>query len=223
MPATHFPTSTEAPGHAPIQAVLFDYGLVLTGPPHPPAWQAMQRLLGAEEVPFHAAYWRFRHDYDRGALDGRTYWQEVAHELGRPPDPATTTQLIAADIELWTQPNQPMIDWAAALQRAGIRTGILSNLGDAMEAGVRTRFAWLDGFYHLTFSHRLGTAKPDSAIYQHAAQGLGVPPAQVLFIDDRLDNIEGARAAGMHAVQYTTQPEFVRALQEQGLGSLLAV
>ena len=207
--------------NAAVGAVLFDYGLVLTGPPHQPAWEKMKALLNADEASFHAAYWRPRNDYDRGVLGGEPYWQEVAGDVGHAPSPATLESLIDADNELWTQPNQPMIDWALALQFAGIRTGILSNLGDAMETGIRVRCPWLRGFDHMTFSHRLGTAKPDLTVYRHAAEGLGVPPEQILFVDDREDNVEGARKAGMQAIKYTNYAEFVAAMRAANLGYLL--
>ena len=206
----------------PVEAVLFDYGLVLTGPPHPPAWERMKALLEAGEEAFHASYWRPRPDYDRGALTGEAYWREVASSLGIAADPALLRALIEQDNELWTQPNRPMIDWAAALQANGMRTGILSNLGDAMEAGVRERCPWLGGFDHLTFSHQLRTAKPDLAIYRRAAEGLGVEACRVLFIDDRADNLQGARRAGMQAVQYTTHAQFEQDMREAGWGYLLA-
>src|SRR5579875_3566364 len=109
--------------HPRVEAVLFDYGLVLTGPPDPEAWKKMRDLLGADEPAFHAAYWRNRHDYDRGALDGPRYWEAVARDLSRPLQEAELGVLLKADTALWTQPNQPMIDWAAALQAAGVRTG----------------------------------------------------------------------------------------------------
>lgn len=208
----------------PVQAVLFDYGLVLTGPAHPLAWERMKQLLNANEEAFHAAYWRYRLDYDNGALTGEAYWSHIAHDL-RQPDlsqpPALVISLIEADTDLWTQPNQPMIDWATSLQDAGVFTGILSNLGDAMEAGVRERCPWLHGFNHLTFSHRLRTTKPDPAIYAYAANGLGVAPEEILFIDDRADNIKGARAAGMRAIQYLDHPSFLLAMQNAGFGFLL--
>ena len=214
--------ASSATVNSDIRAVLFDYGLVLTGPPHPPAWERMKALLKTSETAFHAAYWRPRHDYDRGALTGDSYWRAVAGELGQPLDSDRLHTLIAADIELWTQPNQPMIRWAAALQATGIRTGILSNLGDAMEAGVRAACPWLDAFNHHTFSHRLGIAKPELAIYRHAAAGLGVAPSHVLFIDDREDNVAAACQAGMQAIRYTDHPGFLRALRDAGLHNLLA-
>ena len=205
-----------------IQAVLFDYGLVLSGPPHPPAWERMKAVLHTDEISLHRAYWRSRHEYDLGELSGVQYWAQVARDLDQSLDPDSVRALIAADTELWTQPNQAMIDWAAALQAAGVRTGILSNLGDEMELGVLRVFPWLNRFHHLTFSHRLRMAKPALAIYLHAAEGLGVAPSSVLFIDDREDNLEGARAAGMQAVRYTSHDAFVAAMQASGHGNLLS-
>jgi putative hydrolase of the HAD superfamily len=204
-----------------IQAVLFDYGLVLTAAPDATAWAEMKSILSATEDSFHAAYWAHRHDYDRGALTGSAYWHAVARDLSHTLTPAQLHALLEADTTLWTQPNPDTIAWAAALQRAGIKTGILSNIGDAMENGILSRLPWLHAFTHHTFSHRLGIAKPDLAIYAHAAAGLGVAPAQILFVDDREENIVAARDAGMTAIQYSTHQAFVRDMQAAGLAPLL--
>ncbi len=201
---------------AKVKAVLFDYGLVLTGPPDPVAWEEMRAILGADEPAFQAAYWRHRLDYDRGALTGPGYWEAVARDVQRRMMEPQLSMLLQCDVALWTQPNQPMIEWAATLQRVGVRTGILSNLGDAMEAGVMGALGWMSEFAHHTFSHRLGIAKPEAAIYRHAAEGLGVPSESVLFIDDREDNVRGAEAAGMQAIRYTDHGEFLREFQERG-------
>ena len=205
-----------------IKAVLFDYGMVLSGPPNPSAREQMKQILGVDEETFRAVYWKHRDDYDRGTLASIAYWEHVAHDLHRTLDAKQLSTLVEADNDLWTQPNQQMIDWAAALQRAGIKTGVLSNMGDAMEAGVVARFPWMAEFDHKTFSHRLGMAKPDAAIYHHAAKGLGVAEQEILFVDDREENLVAARAAGMSAVQYSTQAEFERAMQAAGFGALLA-
>lgn len=181
----------------------------------------MQQHLGAGDPAFHEAYWRYRHDYDRGILSSSAYWQAVARDLSCNLDRALLALLVHDDTSLWTQPNQPMIDWASALQRAGIPTGILSNIGDAMEQGVRDRCPWIAGFQHHTFSHRLGMAKPEAAIYRHAAQGLGVSPQHILFLDDREENIAAARSIGMETIHYTTFPAFEIAMHSMGLDPLL--
>jgi putative hydrolase of the HAD superfamily len=181
----------------------------------------MKRLLQANEADFHAAYWRHREAYDRGTLTSVSYWTAIASDLNRSLDPSTLTGLNESDVALWTQPNQEMIAWADELQRAGYKTGILSNIGDGMEVGILARFDWLHRFHHHTFSHRLRMAKPDLAIYRHAAEGLGEDPNHILFVDDREENILAAREAGMIAVQYRNHAEFTEAMRSTGLQTLI--
>ncbi len=205
----------------PITTVLFDYGLVLSGPPDPAAWSRIRTITGLDEDPLHTAYWTHRHDYDRGALTGPAYWQAVAAHTGITLSPTQLEALLTADTDLWTQPNAPMIDWAARLQRADIRTGILSNIGDSIAEGICHKLPWLSAFDHCTWSHALSLAKPDPAIYLHTAEALNTSPANIFFIDDREENIAAALAVGMQAIHYTTHPEFEREMRKRGLEWLL--
>ncbi len=206
-----------------ISAVLFDYGMVLCEVPESADWRRLESVLGVDEERFQTAYWKYRDAYDRGSLNARPYWETVGRDLDRAIDEATLKALIDADTIVWTRPNMEMMDWAARLNLAGIKTGILSNIGDAMELGVRGRFPALDEFTHHTFSHRLGIAKPDEAIYRHAVEGLGVPAREILFVDDREENILAARAVGMMAVQYLGHAGFVEEMGRLGMGWLLEV
>jgi putative hydrolase of the HAD superfamily len=204
-----------------LEAVLFDFGRVLSGPPNPAAWAHMRELTSFDEESLHREYWAHRHAYDQGTHTGEAYWHLVAAGNGTVFTADQVAALIAADNALWTDPNLPMIDWALRLQRSHIRTGILSNMGDAMKDGVLAKFGWLNDFDHCTWSHTLGIAKPDEAIYRHAAEGLGVAPAKILFIDDRPENIEAALAFGMQAIQYNDHAEFLREMEARGFGGLL--
>ena len=205
-----------------IEAVLFDYGQVLSRSPNPAAWERLREIVGGSPELFHQAYWKPRHDYDRGTLNGTAYWHDVARTTGHPGlTEADLDALYQADVDLWADLNDPMLAWAQLLQRRGVRTGILSNIGDRMEMGIRSRFDWIGRFDHCTWSHALKLAKPETAIYRHAAAGLGASPEHVLFLDDRADNIAGAREAGMIGLQYTTHAAFLDEMQRQGLSSLL--
>jgi putative hydrolase of the HAD superfamily len=204
-----------------IEAVLFDFGLVLSGPPDPAAWARMRAITSLDEDPLHAAYWEYRHDYDRGTLTGPAYWHAVAAHAGTTIDAAQVNALIIADTDLWTQLNTPMVEWALRLQRAGIRTGILSNIGDAIAEGICAKLPWLSGFDHCTWSHALFLAKPELAIYIKTAEALKTPPANILFIDDREVNTAAAIATGMQAIRYTTHAEFEREMHARGFTALL--
>lgn len=205
----------------PVEAVLFDYGMVLSGPPDPAAWQRIRTITNLDEAPLHREYWAHRHDYDRGTLTGEAFWHKAAAGAGIVLTPHQVAQLIDADTDLWSQLNQPMLDWAQRLQRAHIRTGILSNIGDAMTTGLTRRHAWLSAFDHHTWSYALKLAKPELAIYYAAAEGLATPPANILFIDDRAENIAAAHTAGMQAIQYTDHATFEHTMRERGLAALL--
>jgi putative hydrolase of the HAD superfamily len=204
-----------------IQAVLFDYGQVLSAPPDPAQWQRMLQITGFDEPTFDRGYWAFRHAYDRGELTGVDYWHKVAESAGATFTSNQIIQLIDADVELWTRLNVPMVDWAQRLQAAGIRTGILSNIGDAMTDGLLRKFDWLSGFDHHIWSYRLLLAKPEAAIYAAAAEGLQTPPGHILFIDDRPENIDAARAYGMQAIQYSGHASFLQEMESRQFGHLL--
>ena len=204
-----------------IDAVLFDYGQVLSEPPDVAAWARLRAVSGLDEERLHEAYWKFRHDYDRGALTGTAYWHAVAAQAGVRFDAAQVAALLAADIDVWTALNLPMVEWAERLQRAGVCTGILSNIGDAVGEGVVARMPWLANFDHCGWSHALRMAKPEPAIYLKTAQALKTEPGKILFIDDREENIAAATEFGMQAVHYTTQDAFEREMRGRGLGWLL--
>jgi HAD superfamily hydrolase (TIGR01509 family) len=51
-----------------------------------------------------------------------------------------------------------------------------------------------------------GIRKPDPRIYLRACERLAVPPERCLFLDDKIENVEGARRVGMEAVHWNDPP-----------------
>ena len=94
---------------------------------------------------------------------------------------------------------------------------------DTRVSGLRARHPWIESFNHHTWSHSLNLAKPEPAIYRHAVAGLNTPPANILFVDDKIENIDAALSAGMQAIQYTSHNEFEREMHSRGFDSLLRV
>lgn len=180
----------------------------------------MLGITGLSEAAFNSAYWAPRHDYDRGFYTGIEYWRETGRHAGLDLREQQIADLIDSDNAMWTQVNQPMVDWAQRLQAGRTPTGILSNLGDALTEGVLARQAWLSGFDHLVWSHSLKLAKPDPEIYRIAAQGFGYEPANILFIDDRENNVAAGVVAGMQAILYAAQTAFEDEVQRRGLQDL---
>jgi putative hydrolase of the HAD superfamily len=193
-----------------LRAVIFDYGLVLSGPAVPSARARLLQLTGLTPDIFDTHYWKYRLDYDRGTLNGRTYWQAIAHDTGLSLSPDQIDALVEQDVLLWASVNPVMLDWVVRVRAAGFKTAILSNMGEDLLAHMRKTFDWLDRFHHLTWSCELDVTKPAPAIYTHTLEKLAVAPDEALFLDDKIENVEGARSVGMHALWFR-DPETLQA------------
>ena len=187
-----------------LRAVVFDYGMVLTGPPDPEARAALLRITGLPVVRFESLYWADRPAYDEGKLTGFAFWQKLVRDAGLALPPDKIEELNQWDARMWTTENPAMLAWQLALKRRGLLTAILSNMGDNVLASVEREFDWIHRFDALVWSFQLHMAKPASAIYLRTLQELGVRPEEALFLDDKLVNAEAARALGIQAIQFST-------------------
>jgi putative hydrolase of the HAD superfamily len=192
------------------RAVIFDFGGVLCFHPTEERFDRIARMFGLSTLELLEVFWAHRIDYDAGKLDSRAYWRYVTEAAGASLDEAQLPALIQQEVELWNNFDPHILGWAAHLQASGVRTAILSNLPRSIGEALRIAPGFLDPFDHLTFSYELGVVKPDAAIYHHALRGVGVEPGEALFLDDRPENIEGARQVGLLAEQYSTWENFVR-------------
>jgi HAD superfamily hydrolase (TIGR01549 family) len=81
--------------------------------------------------------------------------------------------------------------------------GLLSNAFPETRASLARRFPHFYNMFDVTiFSAEVGIGKPDSRIYQLILDKLGVEAQSSVFVDDFIENVEGARAVGMHAIHF---------------------
>lgn len=206
-----------------LRAVVFDYGMVLTGSPDADAHDAMVRLTGLTPERFEELYWADRHAYDEGKLNGVTFWQKFARDSGLSLSPDQIHELNALDARMWTTQNPVMVAWQAKLKQGGLRTAILSNMGDAVLASIERSFPWIHNFDVQVWSYQLGIAKPDPAIYTHVLRQLQTAPQETLFLDDKQVNIDAALALGMRGILFSTVEELRAELVAAGLDGELAL
>ena len=81
-----------------ITAVIFDYGRVLSNSEDLAAKERLIAISGLDESTLFQSYWRFRHAYDLGELNGVSYWAEVARDAGVTFTPEQVESLIETDI-----------------------------------------------------------------------------------------------------------------------------
>ena len=204
-----------------LRAIIFDYGMVLTGPQDPESHAALLRITGLPLDRFESLYWADRHAYDEGKLTGLAFWQKFSREAGLALSPATIDELNHLDARMWTTQNPAMVAWQQQLRQHGLLTAILSNMGDNVLANLQREFLWIHNFDVLVWSFQHLMAKPDPAIYRLVLEKLNVQPGEALFLDDKLVNIKAAQALGMHAIQFSTVDRLRSELIALGYNGLL--
>ncbi|MGD0458761.1 MAG: HAD family phosphatase [Terriglobia bacterium] len=205
-----------------INTVIFDFGYVLSLPPQPSDYQRLAGLAGIDGMAFEEIYWGTRTDYDRGAIDGPTYWRRLAKAAGKELTPAQIDSLIVNDIAIWMRANPVMMEWVRALKRGGLKIAVLSNMPIEISTYMRQYAPWFRDFDYVCFSAEVQLAKPEAAIFHACLEVVHSRPEECLFIDDRAENVEAARALGMHALKFVSVHELAADVQPFNLPAPLA-
>ncbi|MFC4950561.1 HAD-IA family hydrolase [Pseudonocardia sp. GCM10023141] len=181
------------------RTVVFDLGDVLV--PSTGVLPVIAAALDVDVATLAGAYWPPRVPYDLGGSP-QAYWTAVVTALGRVPDPELLRRLEELDSASWSAPSAAALVLLADLAADGVRLGLLSNAPAPLATAVRAAH-WSARFAHLVFSADLALVKPDPAIYAAADGVYGTARGDVVFFDDRADNVAAARAHGWDAHLWT--------------------
>ncbi|HUY44586.1 MAG TPA: HAD family phosphatase [Streptosporangiaceae bacterium] len=158
------------------------------------AWVAGAYEAGADgEVnPIHAL--------ERGECTIEDFEQRLATLIVRRDGGPVTAAGLLARMFAATAICDPMHDVLRACRDAGLRTALLSNSWGVADY-PRHLFPGL--FDAVVISAEVGMRKPEERIFRHAADLLGVVPAECVFIDDIEANVLAAEAIGMTGMLHT--------------------
>ncbi|MDY0810497.1 HAD family hydrolase [Kitasatospora purpeofusca] len=95
-----------------------------------------------------------------------------------------------------------------------VEAGILSNFTDAMHTDL-ARHGIVP--HHAYCSADLGITKPSPFVFREAADRMGIPPQDILYFDDEITFVAGARIAGLSAELFTTPQACARRLRTLGI------
>jgi putative hydrolase of the HAD superfamily len=196
--------------------VLLDYGGVICQPQPEADVALLASAAGCTIEEFRHGYWAHRLDYDRAELDCVSFWQKVAAGAGRSFTGAQIAELTRLDIASWLHLRPGTVTLINDLAAAGHRLALLSN-APAEVAEVVAALPVAAHFEHCTFSCYLGVVKPEPEIYRAVLAVLGASPGEVVFLDDRPENVAGAEALGIRSVHFTGPDEAHAALARHGV------
>lgn len=181
-----------------IKAVIFDWGGVLIDDVAPGLITYFANSLGVTEEALNDTYKKCGEEFQKGLISESALWAKVCSELRvqRPYNPS----LWRDAFKKVYNPKPEMFSLASDLRHKGYKIGLLSNT----EAPTVIFFheQGYDMFDVAVFSCAEGTRKPEARIYEIVLERLGAQPNEVVFIDDREENINGARDVGMHTILF---------------------
>lgn len=141
------------------------------------------------------------HACDHGFISRQEYTEKIAELAGRSVD-----EVHQVERQQFSR-NEPLFATVRTL-KASYKIGLLSNVGDETMNRLFTEKEQAELFDTFVLSSNIGLIKPAQEIFLHAARELDCLPEECLMIDDRPENVEGARLAGLEAMLFTTNQRF---------------
>ncbi len=189
-----------------IEAVIFDAGGVLHESNTAVTADLVKELgvsketlaqIWAEQIPLLGS----------GKIDEAEFWNQVSKAHGL-RNVEVSEDLLGRAFTKELKPFPEVQKIAHYLGERGITTAVLSNTIEPHARALREAGLY-EGFNAVILSHEVGLRKPEREIYDYALGALGAKADRTIFIDDDPENIEAARAAGMHGIIFSN-PEQLR-------------
>jgi HAD superfamily hydrolase (TIGR01509 family) len=190
-----------------IKTILFDLGNVLAYIDFTAFWHELGFLQEQESSRYADGYKIWTRQYETGFISTHEYLQGLRTVFNKR---FTNERLEHAFGNILLEPVDGMMDIVRRVSRTH-QTALVSNTNEIHYAASLKKFEVLGLLHQHYLSYRLHVMKPAQGFYNAIIKDQKINSAEMLFIDDLPVNVEGARAAGMHAVQFenTAQLESV--------------
>lgn len=195
-----------------IRAVIFDFGGVLVRTEDRTSRQQLAERLGMSyqelsEVVFDSETAR---QSTLGEISADEAWEIIRKKLGLTPE-----ELASMREQFWGGDvlDTELIDFLSEL-KGDYQIALLSNAGNDLRQALEEEWQISDVFDLIVISAEVGLAKPDPKVYQHILEQLGIEPHEAVFVDDFLENVNAASAAGMYAIHFKGSQQARNSLAE---------
>lgn len=199
-----------------IKAIVLDLGNVVI----PFDWQRGFQAL-SEHSPFPAEEVRRRiketdlfKPFERGEIEPEDLARRISEALDINVNFEKFCQLWSSIFLPETIVTEQIL---ARLKAAGLRLLLLSNTDAIHYRWVMERYPIMRQFDDCVLSFELGSRKPEPEVYQETVRRAGCEPPEILFADDRAENVEGARQSGIDAVLFQSLPLLEQELRSRGV------
>jgi FMN phosphatase YigB (HAD superfamily) len=193
------------------RSIVFDLGKVLLDFDYSIAARkiAARCTVAPEEINRFIAQSPLLFRYETGLMTKAQFYQEVCAHTGFSDDLESFTGYFG-DI---FSPIEPMVGLQAKLRARGFPTYIFSNTNDLAIHHIRRNFPFFANFDGYIFSYEHGSMKPDAKLYEVVETQTGHRGADILYLDDRPENVEAGAARGWQVIFQETPEKTLAAIQ----------
>ena len=192
---------------AASQAVCFDFGGVLTGEPNREAVvHFIQKSFDLSNEEFEGINQEKRLAVKQGKTD-EAFWLSYAEkrDIQLPADWSHSFRSVMQDA---IGVNPQMYALVDELRDQQVPVALLSNIDERLSKLIRD-FGLYEPFDPCLLSCEIGIEKPDSKAYDLLIKTMNLPASEIVFIDDRAENVEAAKKIGIDALLFRS-PEQLR-------------
>jgi FMN phosphatase YigB (HAD superfamily) len=199
----------------PIQAVIFDLGKVLLDFDYTiAARKFLPRCRAPLPVIVHLINQSpLLHRLETGLVTSQAFFDEMQAATGFQGS-WDEFRTMFGDI---FSPIQPMVRLHAELRALPMRTYVFSNTNDLAVAHIRDHFPFFRQFDGYVYSYEHHAMKPESILYEIMEKTSGCQGAELLYLDDRPENIAAGAARGWRTVVHETPEKTRTAIVQMGL------
>ena len=204
-----------APVPRPITAITFDLGNVLIRVDHLRFCRRMAVLAGLSPQAVYAQVFEsaLEPGYDTGRISSREFYRRVTAHFG-------VALPYSRFCDLWCDLFDPMGGMPELVRHlaSSFPLFLLSNTNSLHFDYIKEHFGLiLQPFLAFVLSYQVGSRKPEPGIYQALIRAAGRPPEEILFLDDKVSFVEGARGQGLTAWQFRSPQELRQELARHRL------
>lgn len=195
-----------------MQAVIWDLGGVLVRTDNWNPRFEWEERLGLERMSLTEMV--FNNPVAKAASIGEAQADDIWRWIGSQLDLSSQEQdSLREDFWSGDAVDFQLVDTIRSLKES-YSTALLSNAWPDLRPAIEDRWKIADAFDVMVISAEVGVVKPDAKIYQHTLNLLEVEPAESVFVDDFIENVEGAQAVGMHAIHFQTPDQALNELYQ---------
>jgi putative hydrolase of the HAD superfamily len=197
-----------------IKAVVFDWGGVLIDNPADDLMEYCAKRMGVSMEVLENEWIEFEEQFQKGLISENEMWERIGKKLNI--NKPVTGSLWKEAVKSLFVDKENVFELVTKLRENGIKTGFLSNT----EMPTREYFyeSGLDKYFdEIVFSCVEQTRKPDEKIFKILLEKLGTKSEETIFVDDKLEYVEGAKKMGIKGIEFLDYENLVDKLGAYGV------